>query len=136
MTSTRDIQEWAAHDAVSVLTDEQPEHFAFSVSHAIDCVRADDARIRHDPEISGSDSCTVFLGRWLNGGHDQYPGDRPGEYIHPTSAEVRVYRRAYLNALGAGIEACERGCDAEDYDADDVTEAATMAARGTLPEER
>lgn len=133
MTSREQIREWAVDDVVEALSEEQPEHWAYNVRSAAGVLRDWDRLVQGESTIRGSDACTAYLTRWMNGGVDPHPSEKRSDYERPTPGQVLTYRSAVLAALKAGIAACEDGCDADgNHDPDDVTEAAVEAARGTL----
>lgn len=119
-----DLREGAVEDAVETLTDEQPEHWAFSARGWRDGLPERDDRW-----------LDVFCTRRLNSGEGADTPDeldrlmrllrrRPGmsaaalrrsqrlvPYDLPTPQQRQAYRRAFIRAMNAGIAACEKGCE-------------------------
>lgn len=117
LTAREQLVEWGIEDAVSVLTEEQPEHFAFDTASV------------GDATPGGLDSLPKMLCSWIAGRY--FDGANTDREEWPTAEETAVYSHAYRRAMHAGIRACEEGCAADDYDADEVTSAAAEAARAT-----
>lgn len=143
-TDKQILREWAVEDAVSYLTEDGPEFFAFEVAgpsgllEHFSCQVAYDMCAFHErPQrsVSVREVLAHHLTGWLNDGI--YPLPKPAR--RPHWREQQVYDRALVAALRAGIKACEAGCasydgerDEQSYDSETVTDAAVEAARETL----
>jgi hypothetical protein len=120
LTERSQLREWGVEDAVTVLSEEQPEYFAHTVASV------------GDATPGGLASLPRTLCSWIAGPY--FDDERTSREEWPTAAEVLVYQEAYSRALRAGMSVCEEGCSLDDYDPDPdiITADAIDAARATL----